>query len=334
MKKVLTLILVALMLLSIISLAGCGEAQTLKFGMGIQSSVVKNTNADGETNGAGEVAHSIAAVLVDKDGKIVKCTIDVADNTVNYTADGKAVEASEFLTKREKGKDYGMVAYGGAKKEWYEQADAFAELVVGKTADEVKALIAADTKGTEEVINAGCTIYISDIAYAVAKAVEAAAESEATADATLDIGVVTTQSKKDASEEASGENGVATSIVAAALDKDGKVIVSSTDVADVTFTFNTKGESTFDAKTEVKTKKALGDNYGMGKYGTDLNGDGKVLEWDAQGAEFDKALVGKTAAEIEALAATNGYGSDALQNAGCTMNVADMVKAAVKAAKE
>ncbi len=331
MKKFLTLVLAVLVALSVVSVAGCGQAQTLKFGLGIQSTVLKNTNADGETNGAGEVAHSIAAVLVDKDGKIVKCTIDVADNTVNYTADGKAVEATEFLTKREKGKDYGMVAYGGATKEWYEQADVFAELVVGKTADEVKALIAADTKGTEEVITAGCTIYISDIAYAVAKAVDAAAESDATADAILDIGVVTTQSKKDASEEAAGENGVATTIVAAALDADRKVIVSATDVADVTFTFNTKGESTFDKTKEVVTKKNQGDNYNMSAYGTDLNGDGKVLEWYAQAAEFDKALAGKAATDIEALAATNGYGSDALQSAGCTINVADMVKAALKA---
>mgnify|MGYP003297401072 FL=1 len=71
----------------------------------------------------------------------------------------------------------------------------------------------------------------------------------------------------------------------------------------------------------------------MAAYGTDLNGDGTVKEWYAQAEAFDTACVGKTADEISALAADKGYGVEALQTAGCTINIADMVKAAVKAAK-
>lgn len=71
----------------------------------------------------------------------------------------------------------------------------------------------------------------------------------------------------------------------------------------------------------------------MASYGTDLNGDGTVKEWNEQAAAFDEALKGKTADEISALAVDTGYGVESLQTAGCTINVNDMVKAAVKAAK-
>lgn len=70
----------------------------------------------------------------------------------------------------------------------------------------------------------------------------------------------------------------------------------------------------------------------MSKFGADLNGDGKVLEWHAQAEAFEAACVGKTASEISALAAGDGYGVADLQSAGCTIAVKDMVKAAVKAA--
>ncbi len=331
MKKVISIVLVALMLL--MSLAGCGaKAEELKFGSGVYAAYAATTNADGETNGSGGVALSMAAVLLDAEGKIVKCVIDSSESTVNFTAEGKAVAAGEFKTKYEKGKDYGMVAYGGAKLEWYEQIDAFTKLVEGKTIDEVKALVAESNKGTDEVINAGCTIYIADYVKAVEKAVANAAESNATEDATLKLGVVTAASGTDATEEKEGSNEISTTIVATALDADGKVIVSATDVAAATITYNTKGECTVDTTAAITTKKALGTNYGMAAYGTDLNGDGKVLEWNEQAAAFDAACVGLDKDGITALAIDTGYGAESLQTAGCTMHVSDMVKAAVKAA--
>ena len=71
----------------------------------------------------------------------------------------------------------------------------------------------------------------------------------------------------------------------------------------------------------------------MASYGKDLNGDGTVKEWFEQAAAFDAACKGKTAAEISALAVETGYGVEDLQTAGCTINVSNMIKAAVKAAK-
>lgn len=331
MKKIFSLVLVALLVLT--SLAGCGaKAEELKFGTGVYAYYEKATSADGETVGAGEAVINVASVLLDAEGKIVKCVIDTADNTISYTSEGKAVVIDSFRTKYEKGADYGMVAYGGAKKEWFEQIDAFTALIAGKTIDEVKALVASNNKGTEDVITAGCTIAIDDYVKAVEKAVANATASTATKDATLKLGIVTTATAKDATEEAEGAQELDTTIVASAVDAKGKVIVTDTDAVSVKFAFDTKGATTHDVNAAIKTKKEQGADYGMAAYGKDLNGDGVVKEWNEQAAAFNAACAGKTAEEITALAIDTGYGVADLQTAGCTIHVGDMVKAAVKAA--
>lgn len=341
MKKFLSVAIAIIMVAGVLFLVGCDKGPeepkndtpaTLKFGMGVVAAYGESKDASDEANGEGEVIVNVAAVLVDADGKIVKCVLDCADNKAQFTADGTAVEAGEFKTKYEMGNDYNMVTYGGAKAEWYQQADSFAGLVAGKTIDEVKALVAEDYKGTDEVINAGCTIYVSDFVKSIEEAVKNATDSKATADSALKLGIVTSQSNKDASDEANGEIELATTVVATALDAEGKVVVAATDVASGKLTFDTKGVSATDTTAAIVTKKAAGTDYNMAAYGQDLNGDGVVKEWNEQGAAFDTALVGKNATEIGALAIETGYGAADLQTAGCTIHVGDMVKAAVKAA--
>lgn len=328
MKKILTLALAALMLLSALSLTACGKADPLKLGLGVYTYYAKASDADGDTNGEGEVVATAAAVLVDASGKIVKCVIDTADNSVHYTSDGKFVAAGEFKTKYEQGDAYGMKAYAGSAKEWYEQADAFAALTVGKTVDEVKALVADGGKGTDAVISAGCTIAVSDFVVAVEKAVANAADSSATKDDTLKVAIVSKQaSSKDATEEAEGVNEVDITLAAVALDKNNKVTACKTDALQAKFTFDAKGAATLDIATEIKTKGEQGDAYGMKAYA------GAAKEWYEQADAFGAACIGKTSAEIAALAAGDGYGVESLQTAGCTIGVTDLVEAAVKAAK-
>ena len=331
MKKIFSLILVAAMALSMV---GCGseEKEALKFGMGVNAYISDASDADGDTNGEGEVVATVAAVLVDGKGKIVKCELDTADNTVAYTSEGKYVANDSFATKYEQGADYGMVAYGGATKEWFEQADAFESVVVGKTIDEVKALVVDGYAGNDEVIKAGCTIGVSDFVGAVEKAVESAADSAATEDATLQVSAVTTQSGSDASEEAEGANELDITFAAAAVDKDGKVIVTGIDTLAVSFTFDVAGVSSVDTAAALSTKGELGANYNMAAYGADLNGDGVVKEWNEQAQAFAEACVGKTASEIAGLSNGEGYGSDDVQKAGCTIGVTSFVEAVTKAA--
>ena len=296
--------------------------ETLKLGLGIVTTTAV-TDATEDKNGSSQATMTAAVVLVDKDGKIVKAFVDCADSAVAHTLDGKAITTESFKTKYELGDDYNMKAYGGAAKEWYEQADAFCTLIVGKTASEVKALVAENARGTEDVINAGCTIYVSDFALAIEKAITNAVASEATAKDTIKLGVTTTQTAKDATEDVAGSNELATTFFAAAVNAEGKVVAASSDCVSVTFTFDDKGVSTFDTTKAVSSKKEAGDNYGMKTYG------GAAKEWYEQAAAFDAACLGKTATEINGLA-VNGKGNEALQSAGCTIYITDFVKAVAK----
>lgn len=338
MKKFLSAVLSVLMLASVMSLAGCGndskttssgdgktESGDMKFGMGVYTAFADVINAEEDANGSVEVDHTVAAVLLDKDGKIVKCVIDTAAPTLEFTSDGKAVEATEFKTKYELKDDYGMVAYGGAEKEWYEQADAFCSAVVGKTIDEVKAI---DMENSDnDIVKAGCTIGVSDFILALEKAVKNAAASNATADDTLKLGIVTTPvGSAEADSENDGTNDIDTTVVAAVVDKDSKVVAMDTDVVSISVTFDASGASTTDTAAEIKTKKELGDDYGMVAYG-----DAKK-EWYEQAAAFNTACKGLDAKGI-AKFVTEDSDIESLQSAGCTIDVSDMVKAAVKAAE-
>ena len=326
MKKILSLVLSVLMIFALVSLAGCGKEKTLKLGFGVYSALSEVKNADGETNGEAEASTTVAAVLLDEDGKIVKCAIDTADNKINFTSKGEAVAPAEMLTKDEKGNDYGMKAYGGSAKEWFEQKDAFISVIIGKTIDEVKAM-EKDGKGDDTVTKAGCTITITDFVLAVEKAVNNAADSKATADDTLKVGVVSSQSdSKAATADAKGLNEISTTAVAVALNSKNEVTAAKTDDVKTAVEFDTKGVSETEFGKEIATKRELGDNYGMKAYA------GATKEWFEQADAFDTNLIGKTADGISALADNTGKAGDELVTAGCTINVNDMVKAAVKAA--
>ncbi len=330
MKKILCAILAIMMIATAVVLTSCNQTEatpeTLKLGLGVYSYYEGATDASADGNGKGEVITTAAAVLVDKDGKIVKCEIDTIDNVVEYTAEGKFV-TTEFKTKYELGADYGMKnPYYGSAKEWFEHADAFESVVVGKTVADVKALVAADGKGTDALINAGCTISASDFVSAVEKAVANAKDSEATADSTLGLGIASSMSGEDATADKAGKIEIDTSIVAMALDADGKVIASSTDCAASEFGFDAAGAATTNTTKALSTKGELGAAYGMKNPNY-----GSAKEWFEHAAAFDATCAGKNATEIAALA-NYGVAGDALVSAGCTVYVGNIVKAAVKAA--
>ena len=331
MKKILTILLATLMVVSLFAFVGCGNdaEATLKLGLGLSVSG-SATDATAEAAGNDQLTVTAAAVLVDDAGKIVKAFIDCADSKVGHTADGKAVVTESFKTKYELGANYGMTnpAYGGtATKEWFEQADAFCALIVGKTAAEVKALVAEDAKGTADVQAAGCTIYVSDFAKAVEKAVANAIASNATANDTLKLGVATSQTATDATAEAKGSNKLETYLFAAAVNAEGKIVAASSDCVEATFGFDATGKTTFDASAQILSKKEKGDNYGMTN---PAYGGTATLEWYQQAAAFDAACLGKTASEVAGLMGADYKGTADVQAAGCTIYVSGFVKAAAK----
>ena len=331
MKKLICILLSVLMLVSVAAFVGCDKTPetpdaepTLKMGLGIFAATATVTDATDEKEGQGKIAITAAVITVDAEGKVVACQLDTADYTVKYTADGKAVANDGFKTKYEMGADYNMVAYGGAAKEWFEQADAFETFVVGKTLTEIKAAVAEGNKGNADVVAAGCTIMISEFVSAIEKAFANLTDSSATASSTLKLGINTDQSTTDATEEKNGTNQLDTTIFAAAVDANGKVLVAASDCIQVKFTFDATGVATMDTTKAIQSKREQGANYGMVNYG------GAAKEWFEQADAFNALCVGKTASEIVALCAADNYGTEEVKTAGCTILVNGLTKAAAK----
>lgn len=348
MKKYLCLTLVAILLLSVVCFTGCGEntpdenaenvTAGLKLGVGSFSSMTAADAEDEEFVGEAGLTTTVAAVLLGEDGRILNCKLDSIESAVNFTVKGQVKEPTASMSKYEKGFDYMMSVYGiyqdkngdGKVLEWFQQADAFCEIAKGKTLEELKAFVAENGYTSGDLETAGCTINSYDFIKAVEKAVTSASATTASENDTLKIGFAASYTGKDATTEENGEIENAFTFSVVTLAADGKVTDAYIDVASSTVEFDIKGVA-LTPRTEISTKKELGDNYNMASYGTDLNGDGVVLEWYKQAEVLENACVGKTAQEISALV-VNGYqGTEEIQKAGCTIGVADMVGATVKA---
>ena len=113
------------------------------------------------------------AAVTSRDGVITSCVIDAFQARVAFDMTGTITTdlSTPILTKNELGYDYGMVAYGGAIAEWYEQVDRFCAYVIGKTVDEVEGIAVNEmTVPTEADLAASVTIAIGGFQELVVKA--------------------------------------------------------------------------------------------------------------------------------------------------------------------
>ena len=338
MKKIIAIMLAACCLLS---LAACGAKEAdYKLGMGVELST-----ASSKENNA-QVDATVAAVVLDANGKIVMCRIDVAQNKMDVT--GGAVDtAKTFETKMELGSRYGMEGKvdnngDGVMLEWDAQAKAFEEYVVGKTAADVKAIETQEAGGhliavDEALLKAGCSMQITDFITAVAKACEDKAAVSFKAGEGFKLGVAaksTAAESKAASAEGNGSANMYSDFGAAVVGADGKILAALNDAVQPKIAIDTAGaivEAAFKG-----TKRELGSAYGMeGK--VDNDGNGVMLEWDAQSAAFSAFCAGKTAAEVADLKTQEAGGhliavDTALLEAGCSMQITGMMAAISQAA--
>ena len=124
-------------------------------------------------------------------------------------------------------------------------------------------------------------------------------------------------------------------VAAVVTDAEGKIVSCRIDVAQNKM--KVVGGAVDTAAT-FKTKMELGSAYGMaGK--VDNNGDGVMLEWDAQAKAFEEYVVGKTAAEVNSIETQEAGGhliavDEALLKAGCSMQITDFMAAVVKACND
>ena len=306
-----------------------------KLGMGI---VVSTASSKA---GTAQVDATVATVVTGADGNIVAYRLDVAQNKMTI-ADGAVDTAATFKTKMELGTAYGMSTSpyspdnngDGVVKEWDEQAKIFENYVVGKTVAEIKAMTTKEVNAhlistDDALLSAGCTIQITDFKDAVVKACEDAQGMSFKAEEgkfTLGVAAKTTaEESKAATADADGVVKMYTDFAASVV-VDGKIVASLNDAIQPNISIDIDGVPT---PAEFKgTKRELKEAYGMSTspYSPDNNGDGKVLEWYVQSAEFSKFVVGKTAAEVQALQTkeVNAHQisvDESLLSAGCTIQI-------------
>lgn len=274
------------------ALVGCGKkdaptnggdtaAKYAKVGLGVVSSL----------DDKGQVNTTMAAIGLDKDGKINYIDIDVAQSTPGD-------EKGELdKTKKERGTEYDMKKASAIGKEWDEQAKAFEDYCMNKTLAEVADVETMDFHGGKAPkegtdLASKCSIVIDDFLAAVDKAGKNAQDANA---AKVGIGEVISN---DATKKQ-----VNTTIALVATDADGKVVYSKIDVAQIYA--KDDGTKILETKGELKTK------YGMketsAKEGKIENGG----EWDEQAAAFEAAIKGQTLAEIAGMELEDYHGGKA-----------------------
>ena len=344
MKKFFAILLCAVMVFAVVA---CDFAQTeteadYKLGMGIVVSMDSSA-----TNNA-QVDATVATVVTDADGKIVLCRIDVAQNKMDVT-NGAVNTAATFKTKMEKGAEYGMAGKvdndgNGVKLEWDAQAKAFEEYCVGKTAAQIEAMELQEANGhmiavDQDLLDAGCSMQITDFIAAVVKACnddQGMAFKAVAGTFTLGVAAKTTAAESTAATADADASVKMYTDFAASVVVDGKIVASLNDAIQPVITVNAAGEIT--DKSFKKTKRELKEEYGMaGK--VDGNGDGVKLEWYVQSEAFSKHVVGMTADEVAAMeTATNAIGyqmtTDAeLLEAGCTIQITAIKAVVAQSAK-
>jgi hypothetical protein len=332
MKKLLVFALIATMLLSLAACAGTATtagSQSVKTGLGV---VFSNANskdpADGK-DGAIDTQAYAAAVTVDKDGKIVKCAIDSMQSTFAFTSASeiKTTADTVFKSKNELGNDYGMKAASPIKKEWFEQAAAFAAYCVGKTSDQIKNIAVTAGVATDPDLKSSVTVHIATFQNAVLKAVANAADLGAKASDKLGIGIEGTAAQ---TTQTAADGKPATAVAynyytATTFDANGKVTSCFIDASQAKFSVE-NGKISTDLNAEIKTKDELGDTYGM-KAASSIK-----KEWNEQAAAFAKYVLGKTITEIKGISLKDGAPAGADLASSVTVHVTSFINILDKAA--
>ena len=273
---------------------------------------------------------TLVAVTVDDQGVIDSCIIDslgakvFMDSTGTITSDING----DVLTKNELGDNYGMVQYGGAKYEWYQQAAALADYAEGKTVEQLKNGAITNgyaTEGTDLASTA--TIYLGGYVSAIEEAVNNAQHLGAQAGDELRLASISSlASSKSAADGADGLAQLDTDVTVLTL-RDGVITSCYIDSLQAKISFDATGTITSDLTAPIKTKNQLGDAYNMVQYG------GAKYEWYQQAANFAAYATGKTAAQVAGIAVSEGKPSDADLSASVTIAIGGFQALIAKATK-
>lgn len=347
MKKLLAMLLALVMVLSF---AACGQEETpvepevetpvvdepvdeepevteatytLGLGVVVEQSVGEKAQVDA----------TFAAVVLDAEGVIVAADLDVAQSKgVKTEAGVYTAEGFDARTKTEKGPDYGMTVASPIGAEWDAQMAAFEAWAIGKTVDYIAAVELVESNGhlvaaNEADLYAGCTMQITAFQEALVDALNNTVEFTTAEAFELGLGVVTSCTVKEATADANGSIQMYSDIAAVVTAGD-VVLAARLDAIQPAIGLN--ADNTTTAKEDLRSKYQLKEDYGM----TVASPIG--AEWYTQADAYCTYLVGKTAADLEAIELVEHNNhlvalNEADLYAGCTMQVNSYIEATVKA---
>lgn len=279
--------------------AGEGAGAGSRTGLAVVSSLEKSRDA-GDKDGTAQVDSAAAAVVLDAEGKIISCVLDTAQSMMAFTNEGKVADPldKEFQTKKELKEDYSMKAVSSIGREWYEQAEALEAYVIGKTVEEVQGIsVDESTVPTDEDLASSVTIKIGDYVEAIVQAADNAHVIGTKAGDKLGLGIVTSMEKsRDAKDGKEGQCQADSIYTAVTTDENGIITGTVIDATQGIITFDEHGKITSDLTAGVRTKRQLGDEYGM------KNASRLGKEWFEQAASMEAFVTGKTLEEVMGIA--------------------------------
>ena len=313
------------------------DAGIAKIGLGHVTSIAKSKDASADATAVGQVDTVIAAVAFDKDGKVVKVTIDTAQTKVNFDKDLQLASDvnAEYKTKVELGAEYGMVKASSIGKEWFEQIAELEKWMLGKTVSEIKAMKTKKVDDSHPAVpdvaelTSSVTVSVQDYIAAVEEAYNNAIDVNPGAEK-LGLGHEISIAKSKGYSNADGKETlplaqVDTVMVVSAFDANGKVVSAIIDTAQTKINFDKDGKVTTDKAGEFKTKVELGADYGMIK----ASKIGK--EWFEQAKALADWMAGKSVDEIKNMKTTDGVPSEADLTSSVTVSVGDYIAGLVQA---
>lgn len=151
-----------------------GATDADKLGLGITTNMENSKDAAADADGVAQAYSYYVVTTSDASGKITSCLIDASQGIVNFDTTGKITNdiTTAPQTKDELKEAYGMKQASGIGKEWYEQANAFAQYAVGKTVDELKGIAVNEEGGpTIADLTSSVTVDIKNFVTSIDKAV-------------------------------------------------------------------------------------------------------------------------------------------------------------------
>ena len=242
---------------------------------------------DSSIDNNNKVSNYVLTLVIGADNKIVAARFDCADITPALDEAGALIAQTSVATKVEQGASYAMTSGS-----WAEQAKAFEDAIVGKTADEVASL--------DLTLVAGCTMPYSPYTFKalVAKAFASTLKVNFSTADTITVGTAINSAVKSGK---GGKVSVASDFAGVVM-ANGKVVATMIDSCEQSFTI--EDGALVAPETAAVSKNDQGESYVM-PAGT----------WYKQAQAFADSTVGKTVDEL----ANIDVVSDALAAAGCTM---------------